>query len=156
MTSEIPKPEQATISPEQQAVADLSAVVKDVIDAQGVPTQTLEDGSQTRIAEVSSFLGDSLAETTGPDGSRSYEVTSFFSQSHDRGVITSSWQEGADTVTRSSKMEVAGDASTTYTTASEIKRVESDAKHIATKLPEREVQQKGRFSRVLGKLATRR
>lgn len=156
MSPETPKPEQMSLSPEQQAVANLSTVAADVLNAQAVRPQTLENGNQLRKIAVDPHFGPTLSEITTPDGIRHYETTSFFNQSFDRGVITRTWQAGGNSVISTSKMEVAGVTSDDYTEVLDIKRVENDVTYLASKLPEKVTKQKQHFGRILGKIATRR
>lgn len=155
MSVEIPKLEQSNISSEQQAVTDLSSRVTEALDAQGVIARTLEDGSQIRKIEVTPHFGPTLAETTAPDGTKHYEATRLFAQSHDRGLQTWSWQESDSSVDYIGKMEIAGDSTATIGDETGIKKIQADIDYVVSQLPEKSAQQKGRFARVFGKLAMR-
>ena len=145
-----PSPEKA-----QLAVTDLSTTIAGVLDAQEATVQALEDGSRVRKVEVRPYFGPTLTETTTPDGIKHYEMTRPFRQSDDSGTFTHRWQEGGDTVTSISKMEIAGDRTKIYTDEAAIKGVQHNVEHVASQLPEKSAQRKGRLGKLLGKLATR-
>lgn len=149
------KPETQIASPEQEVVADMSATVKDALDAQGVVPQTLDDGSTVRKVKVVPHFGPSLTETTSPEGVVSYEYASLYSQLDDRGEVTSRWEEGGSSVNQTAKMELGGESSKVIEDELGMTLIKNNVRYAATQLPEKAIKQKSRLSRALGRVAHR-